>query len=65
MKIDERKLFIQLAKKDWNFTDLANALGINTQTLITTRKRKSTRPSTIGKMAKALGCEPEDLLKEE
>ena len=49
MRIDEKKLFIQF----------------NTQTLITTRKRKSTRPSTIGKMAKALGCEPEDLLKEE
>ena len=63
MKIDERKLFIQMAKKNWNQTDLAEALGVCQQTIMAIRKRSNPRPSTIGKIAKALGCEPEDLLE--
>ncbi len=65
MKIDENKLFIQLAKKNWDLSKLADALGVCPQTIQAIKKRKSPRPTTIGKIAKALDCEPEDLLEME
>ena len=65
MRIDEKKLFIQLAKKNWNICNLADTLGVCPQTIEAIKKRKSPRPSTIGKIAKALDCEPEDLLEME
>lgn len=63
MKIDERKLYVQLAKKSWDISDLADAMGVCYQTVASIRKRGNPRPSTIGRMAKALGCEPEELLE--
>lgn len=63
MKIDERKPYVQLAKKSWDISDLADAMGVCYQTIMAIRKRSNPRPSTIGKIAKALGCEPEDLLE--
>ena len=65
MRIDEKKLFIQLAKKNWDLCNLADAMGVCPQNIIAIKKRKNPRPSTIGKIAKALDCEPEDLLETE
>ncbi len=63
MRIDEKKLFIQLAKESWDLSKLADALGVCPQTIQAIKKRKSPRPTTIGKIAKALDCEPEELLE--
>ena len=65
MRIDEKKLFIQLAKKSWDLSMLADVMGVCPQTIQAIKKRKHPRPTTIGKIAKALDCEPEDLLEME
>ena len=64
MKIDEKKLFLRLAKKGWNLTDLALKMGINPQTLTAIRKKNNPRPFTVFRMAKTLGCEVEELIEE-
>ena len=64
MKIDKTKLFIQLAKKGWNLTDLALKMGIRPQTLAVTMKKNNPRPFTIYRMAKTFGCGVEELLNE-
>lgn len=62
MKIDEKKMFIQCAKKGWNFGDLANALNVSRITVYGYKKH-NIRPDTLKRITQVLGCEPEDLLE--
>lgn len=62
MKIDEKKLYIQCAKKGWNFSNLAEAIGVSKVTLYGYRKR-NIRPNTLNRITKALDCDPEELLE--
>lgn len=66
MKLDLRKLNIAMAKKCITVTELAkkSALSRITLTKVTTN-RTNPKPATIGKIAKALNIQVEDLLEDE
>lgn len=61
MKIDTEKLEIAQAKcgKD------LNKLGIPIETLRNVKRGKNVRPSTVYKLAQALGCDVEDIIRKE
>lgn len=60
--VDVKKLFIMCAKKGYSRRDLSEKSGISYATL---RCHLPVRPTTLYKLSQALGCEPEELLKED
>lgn len=62
MKIDNAKLDMALAKKCINLRSLR--ADMSAQTLSRIRQGADVRPATLGKLAKALGVDPSELLKE-
>lgn len=62
MKIDNRKLDLQLARQCKIISDLRGAAS--TQTLTRIRQGDNIKPSTLGRIAKALNCDPADILEE-
>lgn len=62
MKVSEKKLLIALAKRGWDFVDLARELGVSRVTTYGYKKR-NIRPSTLHRLAKVLNVEPEELLE--
>lgn len=63
MKIDNAKLDMALAKKCINLRSLR--ADMSAQTLSRIRQGADVRPATLGKLAKALDCDPADIIKEE
>lgn len=63
MKIDNHKLDLLLAKRCMNLRDLRT--GTSPQTLTRIRRGEDVLPATLGRIAKALGVDPAELLKEE
>ena len=63
MKIDNHKLDLLLAKRCMNLRDLRT--GTSPQTLTRIRRGEDVLPATLGRIAKALGVDPADIIKEE
>ena len=63
MKIDNHKLNLILAKRCMNLRDLR--AGTSPQTLTRIRRGEDVLPATLGRIAKALGVDPADIIKEE
>lgn len=63
MKIDNAKLDMALAKKCINLRSLRADMSV--QTLSRIRQGADVRPATLGKLAKALGCDPSDIVARE
>ncbi len=64
--IDTEKVQELLIKKCWTFEELAQNAGIAKTTAYKFVTGKSApRMATIGKMCKALGCEPMDIIKKD
>lgn len=66
MRIDEKKLKIAMARACMNRNDLIKASGVGTSTLsaISTKGGKAA-VITVGKLAKALGCDVTEILADE
>ena len=64
MKADKAKLTLAMARRCWNPQDLAKAAEMPPQTVNRVLLERGIRPATLGKLARALGCDPEELLKE-
>ena len=62
MKIDNRKLDLQLARQCKIISDLRGVAS--TQTLTRIRQGDNIKPSTLGRIAKALNCDPVDIMEE-
>lgn len=62
MKIDNHKLDLLLARRCMNLRDLR--VGTSTQTLTRIRRGEDVLPATLGRIAKALGVDPAELLEE-
>lgn len=62
MRISYKKLLIALAKRGWDFVDLARELGVSRVTAYG-YKNRNIRPSTLHRLAKVLNVEPEELLE--
>lgn len=66
MKLDEAKLQMILAEKQMRLKDLYERSGVSDRALLDLRKGKTTpRPATIGRIAKALNVEVQDIIQEE
>ncbi len=62
MQIDKIKLQLLLAEKELSAKDLAEMAEISPQTISKIIKNGRSKPKTIGKIAKALGVEPAELV---
>lgn len=64
MKIDKKKFDIALANACMSFTDLSKKSNVSQFTISKLRTNPNANPSTIGKIAKALGVGVEELIKD-
>lgn len=62
MKIDNQKLDLMLARRCMSLRDLQN--GTSPQTLTRIRRGESIKPKTVGRIAKALDCDPTDIIQD-
>lgn len=64
MKVDRRKLELAMARSCMESRDLPGAAGLPRPTVQNAIVGKSVRPATLGRIAKALGVDPEDIIEE-
>ena len=65
MKADTNKLRLAMARACMNPQDLAKAAQMPAQTVNGALRGRSVRPATLGRIAKALGADPAEILKKE
>lgn len=66
MQIDRRKLDIAMARKSISMPELMDVTGLRRETITCYKPRKrGTRPETVGLIAKALGVDVTEILKDE
>ena len=65
MKVNRKKLELAMARACMESRDLPVAAGIPRGTVQNVIVGKSVRPATLGRIAKALGVDPVEILKEE
>lgn len=65
MKTDRTKLELAMARACLNPQDLAKVSEIPPQTVNGVLRGRSARPATIGRIAKALGVDVTEIIKEE
>lgn len=65
MKADRKKLELAMARACMESADLPAAAGLPRPTVQNVIVGKSVRPATLGRIAKALGVDPVEILKEE
>lgn len=65
MRISKSKLDLALARKCWNQRALRENCNISAQTLINVNAGKSVLPSTVGKIAHALGVDVAEIIEKE
>lgn len=65
MKADKSKLTLAMARACLNPQELAKVAEMPPQTLNGVIRGRSVRPATLGKVARALGVDPVEIIKEE
>lgn len=65
MLIDRKKMELAMARACMSSAELPSAAGLPRPTVQNAIVGKSVRPATLGRIAKALGVDPAELLKEE
>ena len=65
MKAEKGQLALEMARKCMNPQDLAKAAGLPPQTVNGVLRGRNVRPATLGKVARALGCDPAALIVRE
>lgn len=64
MKVNRKKLELAMARACMDSKDLPEAAQIPRPTVNNAIVGKSVRPKTVGCIAKALNCDPADILEE-
>lgn len=64
MKVDRQKLELAMARACMNSADLPTAAGLPRPTVQNAIVGKGVRPATLGKIARALGVDPAELIEE-
>lgn len=64
MKIDKKKLTLAMARLCMDSADLEKIAELPRPTLNNAISGRGIRPSTLGKIARALNCDPADLIEE-
>lgn len=65
MKADRKKLELAMARSCLNPQGLADPAEMPAQTVNRVLLGRGVRPATLGRVAKALGVDPADIIKEE
>ena len=65
MKINSQKIELMAAKQGMTVTDLARAMKMTYQNFNTVRRRGSCKAVTVVRIARALNCEPEEIINPE
>ncbi len=65
MKVSKTKLEIAVAKAGMTWKDLSKAAGLSCAVILQIKKGGGARPITVGKIARALGCDISDILESE
>ena len=65
MKADRKKLELAKARACMDTADLATVAGLPRPTVNNIIAGRSVRPATLGRIARALGCDPADIIQEE
>lgn len=63
MRLDKRRIQLIMAKLEIGQQSLADKAGISRQTLSAVINGRSCRPELLGKIAKALNVEPEEIIE--
>lgn len=62
MKINNQKIELMAAKQGMTVTDLARAMKMTYQNFNKIRRRGSCKAVTVVRIARALNCEPEEII---
>lgn len=62
MKVNAKQMRILMCEKVMSRKDLAKASGVNTATISNVMHGESATTKTIGKLAKALGVDPTEII---
>lgn len=65
MRIDKTKTDLIIAKSGLKYKEIAERANMSRQSLSTMLCRGTATPPTLGKLAKALGVDPAELIKQE
>lgn len=65
MKIDMNKMYIHMARKGLNFSELSNVSSVSRATLSYIKNGKSCRPDIVAKIASALEVDVAELVLDE
>lgn len=63
MRLSRSKVYLLMAKELVNQATLAETAGISRQTMSAVMNGRSCRPDLLGKIAKALGVDPEEIIE--
>ena len=63
MKVNRKKLELAMARACMKTADLPEAAQLPRPTVNNAITGRSVRPATVGRIAKALGCDPTDILE--
>lgn len=63
MRINRNKIYLLMAKGLTTQATLADKAGISRQTMSAVINGRNCRPELLGKISKALGVEPEDIIE--
>ncbi len=63
LHVDRRKVILAMARKEWSYSDLAKAMDCTKQCVNGLLMRNGACTiKTLGKLSKALGVDPEDII---
>lgn len=65
MKVNKEALYLAMARACLNRRELAEKAGIPESTLQGVINRRGVRPATLGKVARALGIDPLEIIEQE
>lgn len=65
MKLNVRKIKLILAEQEMNQSDLAVKIGVNRQQVNDLLSRETCTLKSLGRVAKALGVKPAEIIKED
>ena len=65
MKLNVKRIKVLLAENDMTQTDLANKIGSADQHVSSILTKETCSLNTLGKISKALGVSPAEIIKEE
>lgn len=65
MKVNRKKLYLALARACMNLSEAAKAAGMPYQSAKNVYNGRGATPATIGKLCRALGVDPADIIEEE